>query len=96
MEFNYEEVFDKLAKKVANNPGHIKHLEKSLDPILYRGLLVWIELDKSEKILNSTQGLDINDPVTQKRVNDALIRVTSIHEQMGAEIDDIAATPIKK
>jgi hypothetical protein len=90
MQFNYEEALNGLAKKVAKNPDYLKHLEKALDPTLYRGLLVWIELDRTEGILNSTKGLDVSDPATQKRVNDALIRVTAIHEQVGAEISDMA------
>lgn len=91
MEFNYEEAFTKLARKVANKPEYLKHLEKALDPTLYRGLLVWIELDKAENLLNNTKGLNVNDPVDNRRLSDSITRVKSIHEQAEAEISAIAS-----
>jgi len=91
MEFNYEEAFTKLAQKVVNNPEYLKHLKKTLDPTLYRGLLVWIELEKAESILNNSKGLDLKNPIDSKKLSDYITRVKSIHEQAEAEIGSIAS-----
>ncbi len=96
MEFNYEEAFIKLAAKVKADPNYLSHLEKVLEPELYRGLLVWIELDKSYEILLDTDELDLNNPVHNKKVAESIRKVKSIHERAEAEIEAIAELKKKK
>jgi hypothetical protein len=95
MSFDLPKVFDRLAKKVEKEPAYLKHLEKFLDPLAYRGLLAWMELNKSQKIITDSIILNSDNPRGLQKLSDAMIRVKSIHEQVGAEISSIEEAKVK-
>lgn len=92
MTFDLPKALDTLAEKVQKEPSYLKHLEKALNPTAYRALLAWVELNKSQKILADSIYINTDNPNGLKKFSDAMIRVTSIHEQVGAEISSLAET----
>lgn len=96
MEFDLPAIFDILAKKVEKEPSYLKHLEKFLDPLAYRGFLTWLELNKSQKIIKDTILANSESPEAMRKLTDAMIRVKMIHEQVGAEISDLEETKLNK
>lgn len=96
MEFDLPKVFDKLAEKVEKDPSYLKHLEKFLDPLAYRGFLAWLDLNKSQKIIKDSILANSDSPKALQKFNDAMIKVKMIHEQVGAEISNLEETKLNK